>query len=143
VVVGSVQPNPLPEGRPLYNAAAWLEGGQIRHWFQKSLLPTYDVFDEDRYFEPGSQPQPIEYRGRRLGFTICEDIWKRPRTFGSTAATTGNPVEEMARCGADLLINLSASPFSLGKTEVAAGDAGIPGPQARPAHSLRQSSGGQ
>ena len=117
VVVGSVQPNPLPEGRPLYNAAAWLEGGQIRHWFQKSLLPTYDVFDEDRYFEPGSQPQPIEYRGRRLGFTICEDIWN-DRDFWQHRRYHWDPVEEMARCGADLLINLSASPFSLGKQKL-------------------------
>jgi NAD+ synthase/NAD+ synthase (glutamine-hydrolysing) len=97
VVVGSVQPNPLPEGRPLYNAAAWLEGGQIRHWFQKSLLPTYDVFDEDRYFEPGSPPQPIEYRSRRVGFTICEDIWN-DRDFWQHRRYHRDPVEEMARC---------------------------------------------
>lgn len=117
VVVGSVQPNPLPEGRPLYNAAAWLEGGQIRHWFQKSLLPTYDVFDEDRYFEPGSPPQPIEYRSRRVGFTICEDIWN-DRDFWQHRRYHRDPVEEMARCGADVLINLSASPFSLGKQKL-------------------------
>jgi NAD+ synthase (glutamine-hydrolysing) len=117
VVVGSVQPNPLPEGRPLYNAAAWLEGGQIRHWFQKSLLPTYDVFDEDRYFEPGSQPQPVQYGGYRLGFTICEDIWN-DRDFWQHRRYHRDPVDEMARCGADLLINLSASPFSLGKQKL-------------------------
>lgn len=117
VVVGSVQPNPLPEGRPLYNAAAWLEGGQIRHWFQKSLLPTYDVFDEDRYFEPGSPPQPVQYGGYRLGFTICEDIWN-DRDFWQHRRYHRDPVDEMARCGADLLINLSASPFSLGKQKL-------------------------
>ncbi len=117
VVVGSIQPNPLPEGRPLYNAAAWLEGGQIRYWFQKSLLPTYDVFDEDRYFEPGSPPQPVLYRGYRLGFTLCEDIWN-DRDFWQHRRYHRDPVEEMACCGADVLINLSASPFSLGKQKL-------------------------
>ncbi|MEN9226544.1 MAG: NAD+ synthase [Thermostichus sp. HHBFW_bins_43] len=117
VVVGSVQRNPFPTGRPLYNAAAWLEQGQIRHWFQKSLLPTYDVFDEDRYFEPGSQSQPIQYRGYRLGFTICEDVWN-DRDFWQHPRYHKDPVELMAQSGADLLINLSASPFSLGKQKL-------------------------
>nr|WP_279611286.1 NAD+ synthase [Thermostichus vulcanus] len=117
VVVGSVLPNPIPAGRPLYNAAAWLEQGQIRHWFQKSLLPTYDVFDEDRYFEPGSQSQPFPYRGYRLGFTICEDVWN-DRDFWQHRRYHRDPVEQMAQSGADLLINLSASPFSLGKQKL-------------------------
>ncbi len=117
VVVGSVQRNPISIGRPLYNAAAWLEQGQIRHWFQKSLLPTYDVFDEDRYFEPGSQSQPIQYRGYRLGFTICEDIWN-DRDFWQHRRYHRDPVEQMVHSGADLLINLSASPFSLGKQKL-------------------------
>jgi NAD+ synthase (glutamine-hydrolysing) len=117
VVVGSVQRNPIPAGRPLYNAAAWLEQGQIRHWFQKSLLPTYDVFDEDRYFEPGSQSQPIQYRGYRLGFTICEDVWN-DRDFWQHRRYHRDPVEQMVHSGADLLINLSASPFSLGKQKL-------------------------
>ncbi|MFQ3612782.1 MAG: NAD+ synthase [Cyanobacteriota bacterium] len=117
VVVGSVLPNPIPAGRPLYNAAAWLEQGQIRHWFQKSLLPTYDVFDEDRYFEPGSQSQPFPYRGYRFGFTICEDVWN-DRDFWQHRRYHRDPVEQMAQSGADLLINLSASPFSLGKQKL-------------------------
>ncbi|MGQ9838541.1 MAG: NAD+ synthase [Cyanobacteriota bacterium] len=117
VVVGSVKRNPSPTGRPLFNAAAWLEQGQIRHWFQKSLLPTYDVFDEDRYFEPGSQSQPVQYRGYRLGFTICEDVWN-DRDFWQHCRYHQDPVEQMAQAGADLLINLSASPFSLGKQKL-------------------------
>ncbi|MEN9202311.1 MAG: NAD+ synthase [Thermostichus sp. DG_1_6_bins_120] len=114
VVVGSVLRNPTFAGRPLFNAAAWLEQGQVRHWFQKSLLPTYDVFDEDRYFEPGSQSQPIHYRGYRFGFTICEDVWN-DRDFWQHRRYHRDPVEQMAQAGADLLMNLSASPFSLGK----------------------------
>ncbi|MDX2271477.1 MAG: NAD+ synthase [Cyanobacteriota bacterium] len=114
LVVGTVQPNPAPEGRALFNGAAWLEAGEIRHWIHKSLLPTYDVFDEDRYFEPAQQREPIRFRGRQLGFSICEDVWN-DRDFWQHRRYKMDPIEEMSAAGADVLINLSASPFSVGK----------------------------
>jgi predicted amidohydrolase len=67
--------HPSKPGKPFRNAAAWLEGGEIKHRIWKTLLPTYDVFDERRYFEPGDKSAAIEWRGRRIGVTICEDIW--------------------------------------------------------------------
>ena len=100
-------------GKPLRNAVAWLEDGQIRQRVWKTLLPTYDVFDERRYFEPGEACSPIEWRGLRVGLTVCEDIWTEddlPRPFYDR-----DPVDELVAKGIDLLFNLSASPFHLGK----------------------------
>lgn len=115
VVVGTATRNESGLGRPLYNSAAWVQGGQVRHWIHKTLLPTYDVFDEDRYFEPLQAPLPIiEFRGHRFGFSICEDIWN-DRDFWQHRRYRMDPVEQMAAAGAEVLINLSASPFSVGK----------------------------
>ena len=75
VLVGLPEPNPSDEGRPLFNSAVLLQGGEIGSRFRKALLPTYDVFDEDRYFEPFHGPQTLDIAGRRLGISICEDIW--------------------------------------------------------------------
>src|SRR5437868_15073273 len=75
VLVGLPEPNPSDEGRPLFNSAALLRGGRVEQKFRKTLLPTYDVFDEDRYFEPFRGPQILELGGRRLGISICEDVW--------------------------------------------------------------------
>ncbi|WP_017324863.1 NAD+ synthase [Synechococcus sp. PCC 7336] len=116
-IVGTVERNPKPEGRPLYNSAAWLEGGQVKQVFHKRLLPTYDVFDEDRYFEPTQQLNAIEYRGLKIGLTICEDIWN-DRDFWQHRRYAIDPVAEMAQAETDVLINLSASPFSAGKQDV-------------------------
>ncbi|MEO1133467.1 MAG: nitrilase-related carbon-nitrogen hydrolase, partial [Cyanobacteria bacterium J06639_1] len=113
-VVGTVERNPANDGRPLFNSALWLESGHIRHAFRKRLLPTYDVFDEDRYFEPTRELNLVTWGDRQLGFTICEDIWN-DRDFWQHRRYAIDPVEEMARAGADVLINLSASPFSVGK----------------------------
>lgn len=117
VVVGSVYRNPSPEGRPLFNSAAWLEGGSIRHWIYKSLLPTYDVFEEDRYFEPAKGKQLISFQGKNLGFSICEDIWN-DQDFWHHRRYSLDPVADMAGAGADVIINLSASPYSLGKQKL-------------------------
>ncbi len=115
VVVGTALPNGSGTGRPLYNSAAWLEGGEIRHWIHKTLLPTYDVFDEDRYFEPGSGANPvIPFQDQQLGFSICEDIWN-DQDFWHHRRYPVDPVEAMAQAGATVLINLSASPFSVSK----------------------------
>ena len=75
VLVGLPEPNPSDEGRPLFNSAALLRGGNIVQRFRKALLPTYDVFDEDRYFEPYHGAQILDIAGTRLGISICEDIW--------------------------------------------------------------------
>jgi NAD+ synthetase len=83
----------------------------------KSLLPTYDVFDEDRYFEPAREVAPVELGGVRLGVTICEDVWN-DKEMWPRQLYHRNPVEELVAAGADLLINISASPFSLEKADV-------------------------
>ncbi len=100
-------------GKPFRNAAAWLENGEIRHRIWKTLLPTYDVFDERRYFEPSESCEPIFWRGHRIGVTICEDIWTE--TYLQRPFYDRDPVEELSEKGIDLLLNLSASPFHLGK----------------------------
>ena len=109
ILVGFVEPL---EGK-LYNAAALLRGGSVQQVFHKRLLPTYDVFDEDRYFEPGRLPLTFELAGARFGVTICEDAWNDDRSLARFHE--GNPVEECVREGADVLINIAASPFTLKK----------------------------
>jgi NAD+ synthase/NAD+ synthase (glutamine-hydrolysing) len=117
VLVGLPEPNDAPEGRPLFNSAALLNGGRIDSRFRKSLLPTYDVFDEDRYFEPFQGPQVLELGGHRLGISICEDIWN-DRDFWKRRRYHHDPIEELALAGADTVINLSASPFVAGKQQL-------------------------
>ena len=115
LLVGYVDHHPAGRpGKPFRNAAAWLENGEIRHRIWKTLLPTYDVFDERRYFEPGALCETVRWNGLRIGVTICEDIWTEDyllRPFYDR-----DPVEELMAQGMDLLLNLSASPFHLGKT---------------------------
>jgi NAD+ synthase (glutamine-hydrolysing) len=117
VLVGLAEPNGQSEGRPLFNSAALLRDGQIEQCFRKTLLPTYDVFDEDRYFEPAQGPQMLELNGWRLGISICEDVWN-DRDFWQRRRYHTDPIEELARMGAHALINLSASPFTVGKQEL-------------------------
>ena len=105
--------HPTRPGKPFRNAAAWLENGEIQHRVWKTLLPTYDVFDERRYFEPGDSCEPILWNGRRIGVTICEDIWTED--YLQRPFYDRDPVEELTAKGIDLLLNLSASPFHLGK----------------------------
>src|SRR3954467_10844581 len=103
-------------GKPFHNAAAVLQHGKVQHIIHKSLLPTYDVFDEDRYFEPASIIAPVTVNSTRLGITICEDIWNDdylPRPLYNVA-----PPEVLAKQGIDILVNISASPFSLGKPQI-------------------------
>ena len=113
-LVGLPETNRSDEGRPLFNTAALLRGGAIEHRFRKALLPTYDVFDEDRYFEPFHGAQLLEIAGRRLGISICEDVWN-DRDFWKRRRYHHDPVEELVRVGAQAIINLSASPFTVGK----------------------------
>lgn len=113
-LVGFVERNPSPRGRPYFNAAAWCEGGQVREIARKTLLPTYDVFDEDRYFASAASPTIVEWRGLRLGVTICEDIWTGP-VVETSRHYDRDPLGGMEGAGLDLLINLSASPWHSAK----------------------------
>jgi NAD+ synthase (glutamine-hydrolysing) len=114
VLVGLPEPNASDEGRPLFNTAVLLQNGQPAARFRKALLPTYDVFDEDRYFEPFHGPQTLDIGGRRLGISICEDVWN-DRDFWKRRRYHHDPIEELVRAGADAIVNLSASPFTAGK----------------------------
>ena len=114
LIVGFVGENPARPGRPLTNAAALLHRGRVVAIRTKTLLPTYDVFDEDRYFEPASENAVIHWEGRRLGLTICEDIWNDDE-FGVHRRYRPDPAAALVASGAEILINLSASPWQLGK----------------------------
>jgi NAD+ synthase (glutamine-hydrolysing) len=101
-------------GRSLYNAAAYCRDGRVVHRHVKSLLPTYDVFDEQRYFEPGPRVDLTELGGVKLGVSICEDMWNDEETF-SRQLYHDNPIDELAAKGAELFINTAASPFVVRK----------------------------
>lgn len=113
-LVGFVERNPAEQGRRFFNAAAWCEQGKVCSVGHKCLLPTYDVFDEDRYFEAGEKPLVVEWQGKRIGVSICEDIWTGPRV--ETARNyRSNPLQQLREQKIDLLLNLSASPWHSGK----------------------------
>jgi NAD+ synthase (glutamine-hydrolysing) len=113
LLVGYVDFNPSPTGKPFTNACAILQQGQpIRKVF-KTRLPTYDVFDEARYFEPATHQEPFELAGRRVGITICEDIWTEK--FLKRELYHQDPVANLVAQGADVIVNLSSSPFHVGK----------------------------
>jgi len=114
LLVGVATPNPSDVGRPLFNSAVLLQDGTVGQAFHKSLLPTYDVFDEDRYFEPFLGVQILELKGRRLGISICEDVWN-DRDFWKRRRYHQDPIEALAQAGAQSIVNLSASPFYVGK----------------------------
>jgi NAD+ synthase/NAD+ synthase (glutamine-hydrolysing) len=117
VLVGLPVRNPAAAGRPLLNAAALVHGGRVRRQFVKSLLPTYDVFDEDRYFEPGPGLDALDIGGRRCAVSICEDVWN-DRDYWQRPRYLGDPIEAVDSLRARVLLNLSASPFSVGKQSV-------------------------
>jgi len=115
LLVGFVDRNE-GRGKPFHNAAAFLQAGEPLQKTHKSLLPTYDVFDEDRYFEPAREIAPLKFRGHRIGVTICEDIWTErylPRPFYDV-----DPVRALVAQEAEMILNVSASPFSLRKPAV-------------------------
>ncbi len=114
LVVGHVAANERQPGRPAVNAVSLLHQGHIVATRAKTLLPTYDVFDEDRYFEPAKDNAPVEFKGRRLGLTICEDVWNDD-AFWPDRRYRSNPVDALVEQGAEILINVSASPWNLGK----------------------------
>jgi len=113
LLVGFIDRNVSGHGKPFHNAAAFLRRGHDPVIIHKRLLPTYDVFDEARYFEPGASSEPIAFGGKKLGVTICEDLWTPEYLPGPLYRV--DPPGELAAKGADLLLNLSASPFQYGK----------------------------
>lgn len=115
--VGYVDQNPERPGRALRNSAAVLQNGKIVWRAHKCLLPTYDVFDEDRYFEPAKTIAPFEFNGHKLGITICEDIWN-DQDFWPERLYRRDPVKELIAQGAEAIINISASPWHDGKERV-------------------------
>ena len=113
LVVGFIDRNETGRGKPFFNAAALLHRGEVPVIIHKRLLPTYDVFDEARYFEPGGASTPVEVSGGSIGITICEDLWTPEYLPGPLYRV--DPPAELVAAGADILINLSASPFQHGK----------------------------
>ena len=118
LVLGSPGKNPRVSGKPLHNQALFLYEGKVLHKYSKRLLPTYDVFDESRYFEPGTEPCVVLFKGHQIALTICEDIWN-DSAFNTTAAYQVHPLEQCSPF--DFLINLSASPFTVGKQHLREG----------------------
>lgn len=109
IVVGSPTRNPRVEGKDLYNSAYFLAYGRVEYVQHKALLPTYDVFDEYRYFEPASEFGIVEYQGKRIAITVCEDIWN---VGNENPLYTICPMDEMMPHQPELMINVSASPFA-------------------------------
>lgn len=116
VLVGTVSPNPHVEqgGKPLFNSVALVEDGLIRQVFHKRLLPTYDVFDEDRYFQAGRDTNHVLIKGVHVGISICEDLWNDEEFWGRRHYEV-DPIAELAALNVDVIVNLSASPYSVGK----------------------------
>ena len=116
LLVGFVGENTKRPGRDVANSVALLQHGKILATRSKTLLPTYDVFDEDRYFQPGDENKPVEFNGRKIGITICEDIWN-DADFWPERRYRSNPPVDLADAGAEIIFNLSASPWYLGKNQ--------------------------
>jgi NAD+ synthase/NAD+ synthase (glutamine-hydrolysing) len=117
VLVGTVVKNSqahISGGKNLFNSMALLENGKIQQFFHKRLLPTYDVFDEKRYFEPGLQANSFKLDNLHIGVTICEDLWNDEEFWGKRSYAV-NPIADLANLGVDLIVNLSASPYTVGK----------------------------
>ena len=108
-LIGFAENNSNPSSfRKAFNSAAWCEQGEISQVFRKQLLPTYDVFDEDRYFSSGKLPMTRNFKGKKIAVSICEDIWNVNSDLHAQ-----NPLEQIATEKPDLLLNLSASPWHL------------------------------
>ncbi len=127
VLVGTATANPYATSKgqkPLFNSMALLEGGKVQKIFHKHLLPTYDVFDEDRYFQTGDEinifslelPSPSN-ESLNIGVTICEDLWNDEDFWGKRSYEV-NPIDELVKSGVDVIVNLSASPFTVGKNKL-------------------------
>jgi NAD+ synthase (glutamine-hydrolysing) len=116
MLVGFVGRNEAGVGREATNSTALLQHGKIIATRSKTLLPTYDVFDEDRYFQPATSNAPVDFNGRKVGLTICEDVWN-DEEFWDERRYQANPPAQLVAAGATILFNNSASPWHLGKNE--------------------------
>lgn len=120
IILGHIEKHTDAKGKPLHNSISLIENGKILFTAQKRLLPTYDVFDEARYFEPGRQSQTCRYKGLNLGLTVCEDIWNDKGSFPDHLYST-DPINDLVSVlqekgtKLDLLVNISASPFQIDK----------------------------
>ncbi len=116
VVCGLVTPAQAETGKSAMNSAALMQGGKIRFTQSKVLLPTYDVFDEMRNFAPANRQELLSFCGKSMALTICEDAWN-DKNFWSKRLYTVDPVEELIRAGGNFVLNISASPYWVGKRE--------------------------
>lgn len=120
-IIGAPVINPAPKGKKLYNAACLLADGKVLEKRYKTLLPTYDIFDEYRYFEPNDSFNIVEYKGEKIALTICEDLWaKQPSAYVSAkgALYKSAPMDELIKQNPDYIINIAASPFSYNQGKV-------------------------
>jgi len=114
-VVGGPSINPHAKGKNLYNSAFFISEGKIQSIHNKTLLPTYDIFDEYRYFEPNTEYSLVEYKGKKIAITICEDLWEQQpvdNNFAKEALYTISPMEQLNPLKPDFVVNIAASPFS-------------------------------
>lgn len=124
VIIGGPSLNTANEGKMLFNSAYFLFGGEIKQVINKSLLPTYDIFDEYRYFEPNRVFKLLDFKDKKIALTICEDLWDdQPveNEFSRGRLYTRHPLEELSKLGPDLVINIAASPFSHTRIELKKG----------------------
>jgi NAD+ synthase (glutamine-hydrolysing) len=117
IVLGAPTPTNRQGGKPLYNAAFLLSSGKVLFKQPKMLLPTYDVFDELRYFRAGEENDVAHFKDERIGLSVCEDFWNEPGAWNARLYPF-DPIDMLAKAGATLLVNISASPFSVGKESV-------------------------
>jgi NAD+ synthetase len=117
LLVGTAVVNKSNVGKPLYNAAVFLHKGKIENMFYKSLLPTYDVFDEERYFERSNSLNILNLQGAKIGVTICEDIWN-DKDFWQRKRYHHDPILQLVSSGVEYIVNLSASPFTVDKQKI-------------------------
>ena len=114
-IVGAPRINENERGKRLFNSALFLTDGKIHSTHHKTLLPTYDIFDEYRHFEPNRDFSVVEYKGEKIAITICEDLWDEQPTaneFGKDKLYQDSPMEELTKLNPDFVVNISASPFS-------------------------------
>lgn len=112
-IIGLPIANPIVDGKDLYNAALFIADGEIKQIVKKALLPTYDVFDEYRYFEPAHEFMCVDYKGHKIALTICEDLWN----LGDNPLYKTCPMDELIKENPDFMINIAASPFAYNHDE--------------------------
>ncbi|MGZ2370851.1 NAD+ synthase [Ancylomarina sp. YFZ004] len=114
-VIGGPSINPHTKGKNLYNSAFFMCDGKVQSIHNKTLLPTYDIFDEYRYFEPNTEYNLVEYKGKKIAITICEDLWEKQavdNNFAKEELYTTSPMEKLSQLKPDFVVNIAASPFS-------------------------------